>query len=106
LILGWYDFNIRPIFGDTVWPFVWVALAASVILWLYYNLLLQRAAVIIQPRVLLVRGPFHSMRISYGRITSITSTQLIRHHEPKQLTQGRSVLCLMILVPRPACILN
>jgi hypothetical protein len=86
LILGWYDFNIRPIFGDTVWPFVWVALVASFVLWLYYGLLVRRAAVIIQPRVLLVRGPLHSLRISYGRITSITSTQLVGHHERKHYT--------------------
>ncbi|MFO7541140.1 MAG: hypothetical protein R6X32_24120 [Chloroflexota bacterium] len=92
LILAVYDFTTRPLFGAAVWPMVWVAFGASFLLWLYYALLLQRAAVILQPRVLLVRGPVRSMRISYGRITTITSTQLIRHHDYKQLKGPERVL--------------
>ncbi len=84
LLLAVYDFNIRPLFDDALWPLVWVAWGASFILWLYYVLLLRRASVEIQPRVLLLRGPLRTMKISYGRITSVTSTQLISHHNPDQ----------------------
>lgn len=84
LILALYDFNKRPLFGDGVWQMVWVAFGASFILWLYYGLLVRRAAVIVQPRVVIIRGPLRSMRISYGRIAAITSTQLVYHHPRKQ----------------------
>jgi hypothetical protein len=84
LVLAVYDFNVRPIFDDTVWPMAWVALGASLILWFYYGLLIRRATVTVQPRVLLVQGPLRSIRISYSRITAVTSTQLVRHHAPKQ----------------------
>jgi hypothetical protein len=84
LVLGLYDFNIRPIFGDNVWYMAWVAAAVSFVLWLYYGVLVRRAGVVIQPRLLLVRGPLRTMKISYGRINTVTSTQLVRHHAPGQ----------------------
>jgi hypothetical protein len=84
LLLAVYDFTIRPLFADNLWPMVWVALVAAFLLWLYYTLLVRRASVEIQPRVLVIRGPLRTMKISYGRIQSVTSTQLIRHHDPKQ----------------------
>jgi hypothetical protein len=83
LILAVYDYTTQPLFGD-VWPLVWLAWPIAFILWLYYGPLMRRASVQLQPRSLVIQGPLRAMRISYGRIAAITSTQLFRHHDPKQ----------------------
>jgi hypothetical protein len=89
LILAIYDFTTQPIFGDA-WPLVWVAWGLTLLFWFYYGPLMRRASVQLQPRSLVVQGPLRAMRISYGRITTVTSSQLFRHYDAKQF-KGRDL---------------
>jgi hypothetical protein len=51
------------------------------LLWLYYGLLLRRTGLLIAPSYLLLRGPLREVKISYGRIASVTSTQMAQHFQ-------------------------
>ena len=83
LLLATYDL-LRPFLGRT-WYFAWIALGIVFILWIYYAILLRRAGLFIAPNYLLLRGPLRQVKISYGRIDSITSTQTSEHYNFKEL---------------------
>ena len=83
LILAIYDW-IRPFLGD-YWYLAWLVLGGVLILWFYYAILLQRAGLTITPNYLLLRGPLRRVKISYGRIDTITSTQMSQHSSLKEL---------------------
>jgi hypothetical protein len=83
LALAIYD-GIRPFLGD-FWYLAWVVLGVVLILWVYYAILLRRAGLTITPNTLLLRGPLRKVKISYGRIDTITSSQMRQHYSFKEL---------------------
>lgn len=87
LLLASYDTFISPLFGD-YWFVMWVAVAALVLLWVYYAFFVRRGALIITPNYLILQGPLNQVRLSYGRVTSVTSSHLSQHFDLETL-KGR-----------------
>ena len=85
LTLAIYDL-LQPILGDS-WFLIWFAIGIISIVWLYYAILVRRASIQIHPKYLLLQGPIAYIRLSYGRMTTITSTQLGRHYPLEQLAR-------------------
>ena len=85
LAAGVVDLFVMPVLGD-LWYFTWVGFAGAALLWLYYAVLLKRAAIKVRPDLLVLQGPLSRLKISYGRIISATSVRLESHHSYKQLT--------------------
>lgn len=83
LILAIYDL-IRPFLGNS-WYLAWLMLGIVAILWVYYSILVRRAGVVVTPSYLLLRGPLRQVKISYGRIDTVTSTQMSQHFNYKEL---------------------
>jgi hypothetical protein len=83
LTVGVYDLY-DPLLGD-LWFLVWVAVLILFCLWFYYSIIVRRAALYVKSDFLLLRGPLYRVRISYGRIESITSTQIAQHYEWHEL---------------------
>ena len=86
LLLAVYDL-VRPFLGNNFY-FIWIALGIVAILWVYYAILLRRAGITITPNYLLLHSPMKRVKISYGRIDTITSTQMRQHYTFKAL-KGR-----------------
>ena len=86
LALAVYDW-INPFLSD-YWYMAWIALGVVIVLWFYYSILLRRAGIVVTPNYLLLRGPLRQVKISYGRIDTITSTQMSQHFNLKEL-KGR-----------------
>ena len=83
LVLAVVDL-IRPFLGE-YWYLLWLVLGIVAVLWVYYSIFLRRAGVVVTPGYLLVRGPFKQVKISYGRIETVTSTQMSQHFNYKEL---------------------
>ena len=83
LVLAVIDL-VRPFLGD-FWYLVWIVLGVVVILWVYYAILVRRAGLVITPSYLLLRGPLKQVKISYGRVDTVTSTQMSQHFNFKEL---------------------
>lgn len=77
-VLALYDL-FNPFLGPN-WYFLWVAWPILFALWLYYALLMPRSALQIRPEYLRLQGPLRGFNISYGRIRSITSAQVVQHY--------------------------
>lgn len=86
LVLAVVDL-LRPFLGP-YWYLVWLVLGVIAVLWIYYSILLRRTGLFVTPSYLLLRGPFKQVKISYGRIDTITSTQMSQHFNLKDL-KGR-----------------
>ncbi|MCP4415908.1 MAG: hypothetical protein GY805_04750 [Chloroflexi bacterium] len=86
LALAIYDW-IRPFLGS-FWYLAWLVLGLVLILWVYYGILLRRAGITVTKNYLLLQGPLQQVKISYGRINTITSTQISQHTSFKAL-KGR-----------------
>ena len=84
LVAGIADWYLE--FFGALWYFVWIGLAVSSVLWVYYGLLVKRASVMVREDLLLVQGPLTRFKVSYGRIISTTSVRLDRHHPYKSLS--------------------
>ncbi|GIK59032.1 MAG: hypothetical protein HND44_07775 [Chloroflexi bacterium] len=87
LALALYDRFITEVLGD-FWFVVWLMIPVLVALWVYYAYLVRRAALIVTPQYVLLQGPLTAVKISYGRIASITSTHMAQHHDPQSLKMG------------------
>ncbi len=83
LALALYDW-IRPFLGD-FWYLAWLVLGVVLILWVYYAFLLRRAGITVAPNYLQLRGPLRQVKISYGRIDTITSSQMRQHYSFKEI---------------------
>lgn len=83
LVLAVVDL-LRPFLG-AYWYLVWLVLGAVAVLWVYYSILLRRAGIVVTPGYLLLRGPLKQVKISYGRIETVTSTQMAQHYDFKTL---------------------
>lgn len=82
--LGGYDLLVRPVFGS-YWVAIWVAAGSVGILWLYYALLVPRAALHVRGDTLWLQGPLRRVKISYGRVESATSTKMAKHFSREAL---------------------
>ncbi len=83
LVLAVVDL-LRPFLGD-YWYLVWLVLGAVVVLWVYYSILLRWAGVVVTPSYLLLQGPLRGVKISYGRLGTVTSTQMSQHYNFDEL---------------------
>ena len=83
LVLSVYDW-LRPFLGE-YWYLAWLVIGIVAILWFYYSILQRRAGLVIKPNYLLLRGPLRQVKISYGRIDTVTSTQMSQHYNFKEL---------------------
>lgn len=79
LVLAVVDL-LRPFLGE-YWYLLWLVLGLVAVLWVYYSILLRRAGLFVAPGYLLLRGPFKQVKISYGRIETVTTTQMSQHFE-------------------------
>ncbi len=79
LVLAIVDL-VRPFLGPTFY-WLWLVIGLVFLLWIYYGVLLRRTGVFVGPRYLLLRGPLRQVKISYGRIATVTSTQMAQHYE-------------------------
>ena len=86
LSLGLYD-QFSGILGPN-WIWIWVALLAVVVMWLYYALLIPRAAVHITPAYIRLQGPIYGRKLSFERIVSISPGKLDQHYPYKSLGLG------------------
>ncbi len=91
LILGLIDIFWRPILGD-FWFLIWIALAVVAALWVYYALVMRRAGLFLYPSHFILRGPSKSVKVSYGRIHSITTTQPAQHFQLSELNRQERAL--------------
>ena len=79
LVLAVVDL-LRPFLGSTFY-LLWLVVGLVALLWLYYGILVRRAGVVVTPGYLLLQGPLRGVKISYGRITAVTSTQMAQHYD-------------------------
>lgn len=84
--LGLYD-QFTGVLGPN-WFFIWLALIPVLILWLYFALLMPRAAVHITPEYIRLQGPLYGRRLSLKRICTISPGKLEQHYAYKDLTLG------------------
>ncbi len=84
--LGVYDL-LKNILGDA-WYLLWMMWAGVVALWFYYAILVRRAGILIYKNHFVLQGPLRKVKFSYGRIDTITSTQISDHYELNEL-KGR-----------------
>lgn len=78
-------YTLPPILGD-YWLYIWIAIPALILFWIYYTFVVTRAALIITPQYLILQIPHRKVKISYGRIDTIISTQMAEHYSYKELT--------------------
>lgn len=79
LVLAVVDL-VRPFLGPTFY-LLWLVVGFVVLLWLYYAVLVRRAGVVVTPNYLLLQGPLRGVKMSYGRISAVTSTQIAQHYD-------------------------
>ncbi|MEZ4594588.1 MAG: hypothetical protein R3D55_26105 [Chloroflexota bacterium] len=79
LVLAVVDL-IRPFLGP-YWYLLWLVIGLVALLWFYYSILLRRTGIFVGPNYLLLRGPLRGVKISYGRIATVTSSQMAQHYE-------------------------
>lgn len=86
LSIGIYD-QFTEVLGPAWW-LIWIAILSDLILWIYYALLLGRTAIIVRPKHLRIQGPLVGMKVSYGRIGTVTSTTMLQHIPIEDLSGG------------------
>ena len=91
LVLGLIDIFWQPVLGD-FWFLLWVALAIVAALWVYYAVLMRRAGLFLYPSHFVLRSPTKSVKVSYGRILSVTTTQPAQHFQLSELNRRERAL--------------
>jgi hypothetical protein len=86
LVLGVFDI-FTGVLGPN-WFLLWLALAPVMIMWLYYALLMPRAAVHVTPEYIRLQGPLYGRRLSVKRIRTISPSTLAQHYAYQDLTLG------------------
>ena len=79
LVLAVVDL-VRPFLGSYFY-LLWLVIGLVAVLWVYYGILLRRAGVVVTPHYLLLQGPLRGVKISYGRMDTVTSTQMSQHYD-------------------------
>ena len=98
-IVGVYDLR-NPVLGDE-WYLWWVIFFVILFLWIYYTILVRRAALQVRPNYLRLQGPIRGFKISYGRIHSVTSSTIAQHY-PADVLNGYERSLLEPLRRQPA----
>lgn len=83
LVLAVVDL-VRPFLGS-FWYLAWLVLGIVAVLWAYYAIFVRRAGLVITSNYLLLCGSLQKVKISYGRIDTVTSTQMSQHFNFKEL---------------------
>jgi hypothetical protein len=86
-VLAMADLLWRPFMGDA-WFLLWLAWLLVVLWWGYYAFAVRRAGLIVYDNYLVLQGPLRAVKISYGRVHSITSTHMSQHYDLNKL-KGR-----------------
>lgn len=81
---GLYD-QFTGVLGPN-WFGIWLALAAVVLMWLYYALLMPRAAIHIAPGHIRLQGPLYGKKLSFKRIRSVGADNMDQHYPYESLT--------------------
>lgn len=81
--LGIYDYW-TGVFGER-WFGIWVVFVVTAILWFYYRFLFRRVSIQLHVDHLRLQGPLYGVKISYGRVQSLSSTSLAYHYKRKEL---------------------
>lgn len=89
--LASYDLLIRPLFAD-LWYLVWILAGITLLLWFYYAILMRRAAIILRPDYFILQGPLRRVKISYGRIHTITTAKPSQHLSNNTLSHRERAL--------------
>jgi len=76
-----------PMTGD-LWFILWGILPLLFALWIYYAFLIRRAALIVTPKYMILQGPLTAVKISYGRVATVTSSHMNQQFDLKSL-KGR-----------------
>lgn len=84
------DLWLRPFLGNLS-ILLWLSLLVATIAWAYYAYLGTQAWVGVAPTQLVVQVPFKRYSFSYGRIQTVSSSQLAQHYALKELN-GRERL--------------
>jgi len=82
-LADWYFY----ILADKFWHWVWVAFVVLFIIWVYYAFLMRRVSIQVHSGYLYLQGPLRGFRISYGRITTATSTNMAQHFNQESLSK-------------------
>ncbi len=90
LALGVYD-QFTGILGPN-WFWIWLAIPAAAVMWLYYAILMRRAAVYIGPGHIRLQGPLYGRKISFKRIQIVTPGKLDQHYPYKDLKLGERAI--------------
>lgn len=91
LVLGLADLLYRSFLGD-YWYVLWIVLPLVILFWGYYTFFLPRAWFIVTPDHMLLQTPAGQMKISYGRLDNVTSSQMVQHFTLKKLSRRDRVL--------------
>lgn len=86
LALGVYD-QFTSILGPN-WLWIWLALVAVVIMWLYYALLMPRAAIHVAADHIRIQGPLYGRKLSFRRIRTVSPSKLEQHYPARDLSLG------------------
>jgi hypothetical protein len=90
-VLAVYD-QFSPVLPDDLWYLIWLAWLAVVAFWIYYAVLVRRAAVHVRPEYLRLQGPLFGANISYGRVHSATSARMEQHYRFDALSGSNQAL--------------
>lgn len=83
-----FAFVVYDIFFEVLgdfWIFLWLVWLGIVGLWIYYAVLVRRSGLIIHKNFFVLQGPLKKVKFSYGRIETITSTQISNHYKLEDL---------------------
>ncbi|KAA3660700.1 MAG: hypothetical protein DWQ04_18675 [Chloroflexi bacterium] len=89
--VGLFDFLVQNILGS-YWFVLWLVIPLVIMFWVYYAFFLPRAWFVITPDHLLLQTPAGEVKISYGRLDNITSSQMAQHYSLKELSRRDRVL--------------
>ena len=84
--LGMYDLYSQVL--GNFWFVFWIMWLGVVALWVYYAVLVRRAGLVITQDYFMLQGPLKKVKFSYGRIETITSTQIAQHYKIDEI-KGR-----------------
>lgn len=82
--VGLFDIFVQNILGN-YWFILWAVIPLIIIIWVYYTFFLPRAWFVVTSENLLLQTPAGEVKISYGRLDNITSSQMAQHYSLKDL---------------------
>ena len=89
--VGLFDLFAQRILGD-FWFVLWLVIPLVILIWIYYTFFLPRAWFIVKQEHLLLQTSAGEVKISYGRLDNVTSSQMAQHYSLKELSRRDRVL--------------